>query len=197
MKKTRNYDKYEDYTKYQLTKTSDKTKIKKWQNEEWQVKIDCFKKLFKVHTSDINKSNKILCLGSRTGQEVVAFQSFGKDKEVIGIDLHEFKPYTIVGDIHNLQFEDNYFDIEFTNIFDHSIYPEKFISEVHRTLKSGGIFILHFQYKINQDKYTETIITDIDKFKVLLKDKFEIISDNKLPSNITAMNYEIKLKKTK
>ena len=118
-----------------------------------------------------------------------------KDKEVIGIDLHEFKPYTIVGDIHNLQFEDNYFDIEFTNIFDHSIYPEKFISEVHRTLKSGGIFILHFQYKIDQDKYTETIITDVDKFKALLKDKFEIISDNKLPSNITAMNYEIKLKK--
>lgn len=35
MKKTRNYDKYEDYTKYQLTKTSDKTKIKKWQNKEW------------------------------------------------------------------------------------------------------------------------------------------------------------------
>ena len=46
---------------------------------------------------------KGVCLGSRTGQEVKALIDLGID--AIGIDLVEFPPYTIVGDVHNMQFE--------------------------------------------------------------------------------------------
>ena len=132
MEKVNKYNSYVEYVNKQLEKTSDKRRQKKWLDEEWRLKIDIFKKLFEANSEIIDKSNKCMCLGSRTGQEVVAFKELGIS-DSIGIDLHEFKPYTIKGDIHNLNFEDNSFDLQFSNIFDHSLYPEKFISEIYRT----------------------------------------------------------------
>ena len=194
MKKQHNYKNYEDYKNHQLKKTSDKTKQKKWLGEEWRLKIDIFKGLFNENIDHIKDKSKCICLGSRTGQEVVAFKELGII-DTIGIDLHEFKPYTIIGDIHDLKYEDNTFDLAFSNIFDHSLYPEKFISEIYRVLKPNGIFILHIQYGVNQDKYTEIIIENINQFKNLFS-KFELIKENKIKSGIIAMNYEYMFKKT-
>lgn len=189
MEKINNYNNYVEYVKKQLEKTSDKRRQKKWLGEEWRLKIDIFKKLFEVNSEIINKSNKCICLGSRTGQEVVALKELGIDN-TIGIDLHKFEPYTIQGDIHNINFEDNSFDLEFSNIFDHSLYPEKFVEEIYRTLKPKGYVILHFQFGIRQDKYTETIIKDKNILRKLFN-KFTFISERKIDSGIIAMNYEI------
>jgi SAM-dependent methyltransferase len=190
-KLTHNYDNYEDYINFQLIKTSDKNKQKKWLTDEWRLKIDIFKNIFSNNLNIINKCSNALCLGSRTGQEVVALQELGV-KNVIGIDLHEFKPYTIKGDIHNLDFNDEIFDLEFSNIFDHSLYPDKFISEVYRTLKKNGYFILHIQIDINQDKYTEIIINNIDNLINIIKEKgFNLVSSQKIDSGIIAMNHEL------
>lgn len=189
MEKINNYNNYVEYVKKQLEKTSDKRRQKKWLGEEWRLKIDIFKKLFEVNSEIINKSNKCICLGSRTGQEVVALKELGIDN-TIGIDLHKFEPYTIQGDIHNINFEDNSFDLEFSNIFDHSLYPEKFVEEIYRTLKPKGYVILHFQFGIHQDKYTETIIKDKNILRKLFN-KFTFISERKIDSGIIAMNYEI------
>ncbi len=188
MKKTHLYENYDDYIKFQLKKTSDKSKQKKWLGPEWQVKIDIFKNLFNNNINYIKNKKNAICLGSRTGQEVVALKDLGIT-DVIGIDLHEFEPYTIKGDIHNLDFDLNHFDFAFTNILDHSLYPEKFASEVTRVLKKNGIFILHVQYAINQDKYTEVIIENINQVEVLFKG-LKLIKKNKIESGIIAMNYE-------
>lgn len=192
MEHTRSYKNYKDYVKFQLEKTSDKDRQKKWLNEEWRLKINIFKQVFN-EIEIIKNCKNCLCLGSRTGQEVVAFKELGID-DTIGIDLHEFKPYTIKGDIHNISFDDNYFDLEFSNILDHSIYPEKFINEINRTLKPGGYFILHYQFGINQDKYTETIIKDHKELCLLFKN-FEIISSRKINTGLIAMNYELVVRK--
>ena len=167
MEKTHTYNDYESYVRYQLEKTSNKNKQKKWLGIEWQLKIDIFTDLFKSNIDLIQYKKNALCLGSRTGQEVVALQNLGVEK-VIGIDLHEFKPYTLKGDIHDLNYDDETFDLEFTNIFDHSLYPEKFSSEIYRTLKKDGIFILHIQTRMG-DKYTEVIVKDIKTIEDLFK----------------------------
>ena len=67
-----------------------------------------------------------------------------------------FEPYTIEGDIHNLNYNDGEFDLVFTNIIDHSLYPEKFCSEMERAVKSEGIIVIHLQLGSDLDRYTET-----------------------------------------
>jgi SAM-dependent methyltransferase len=188
MKKTHNYKSYDEYVKHQLEKTSDKERQKKWFSKEWQEKIDIFKKLFTQNINLINNRENAICLGSRTGQEVVALTDLGV-KKCIGIDLHEFLPYTIKGDIHKLDFEDETFDFAFSNIFDHSLYPEKFASETFRILKKGGIFILHVQLGIDQDKYTEVIIENKDSIINNFKE-FTLLKENNINSGKIAMNYE-------
>ena len=65
-----------------------------------------------------------LCLGARTGQEVVALKELGVENS-IGIDIVPHEPNVIKGDIHDLDFKDETFDFVYTNIIDHSINPKK------------------------------------------------------------------------
>jgi len=149
-------DKSEEYKKYiekQSEKTLDPVKRKKWLGEEWQLKIDGFKSEFNKLKGFLTPEKRCLCLGARTGQEVVALQEMGL-KNVVGIDIVPHDPYVIKGDIHNLEFKDNSFDFVYTNIIDHSINPSKMISEIERVLKIDGIFFLQIQLGLNQDEYT-------------------------------------------
>jgi SAM-dependent methyltransferase len=193
MIKTHNYTNYNEYVLYQLEKTSDKEKQSKWLGPEWNEKIDIFTKLFKSNIDLIQNKKNAICLGSRTGQEVVALKNIGITN-CIGIDLHEFKPYTIKGDIHKLDFSDNSFDLAFSNIFDHSLYPEIFASETYRVLEKDGIFILHVQLGIDQDKYTELIIENKDNIIEIFKN-FKLIKEGPISSGKIAMNYEYIFKK--
>ena len=54
------HKKYEDYVNKQLEKTLDPNRIKKWQAEEWQVKVDGFRHLFKRNEEFLQKIFKIL-----------------------------------------------------------------------------------------------------------------------------------------
>ena len=193
MKKTHNYNNYEEYVAHQLEKTSNKEKQAKWLGSEWQEKITIFKKLFKNNIQLIENKKNAICLGSRTGQEVVALKELNV-KECIGIDLHEFKPYTIKGDIHQLNFKEHTFDLAFSNIFDHSLYPEKFADETYRVLQKDGIFILHVQLGIDQDKYTEVIIENKESVKENFK-LFKLIKEGPIKSGKIAMNYEFVFQK--
>ena len=183
-----NYKNYEDYVNKQLDKTNDVNRQKLWLGPEWQKKIDIFKKLFNNNINLIKYKKKAICLGSRTGQEVVALKELGIE-DSIGIDLHSFDPYTIKGDIHNICFENNTFDLAFSNIFDHSLYPSKFASEIFRVLSENGIFILHVQIGINIDIYSEVEILNTENIKKLF-DKFICIKESKIKSGIMKMNYE-------
>ena len=121
LKIIQNYKSYDDYINHQLQKTIDPIKRKKWLNEEWICKINIFKNVFNklIKLGHLEKNMKCLCMGARTGQEVVALNELGMNS--IGIDIYPCEPHVIKGDIHNVDFNDNSFDFIFTNIFDHSL----------------------------------------------------------------------------
>ena len=125
--------------------------------------------------------------------KVVALKELGV-KEVIGIDLEEFPPYTIKGDIHDIKYENETFDLVYTNILDHTIKPTKLAEEIYRILKENGIFILHYQYDCHQDIYTELVIKDIEYIYKLFN-KFSIEKTRDIDTGIIAMNKEIIFKK--
>ena len=51
----------------------------------------------------------------------------------------ECKPLVELGDMHNLKYDDKTFNFVFSNILDHSLYPQKSISEIERVLKKMDI----------------------------------------------------------
>ena len=64
-------------------------------------------------------------------------------KNRIGFDIKKGKGVDVVGDAHNLPFEDNKFDVILcTEVLEHLHTPEIAILEMKRVLKRGGILIL-------------------------------------------------------
>ena len=186
------HKKYEDYVNKQLEKTLDPNRINKWKGEEWEIKVDGFRDLFKRNEEFLKNKKNSICLGARTGQEVFVLRELGLDS--IGIDLVEFPPYTIKGDIHNLQFENEEFDLVFTNILDHSIYLEKFISEMERVCIKSGIIILNVQENRPFDDYSENIINSSEPIIDMFTNS-SLIKNRKIKNTFDSMNRELVFRK--
>jgi SAM-dependent methyltransferase len=187
-----NYQNYRDYINHQVEKTTDPERIKKWLNEHWEVRVTGFKNIFKRNEMYTKGKQKALCLGSRTGQEVKALLDMGIT--AIGIDLVPFPPYTVEGDIHDLKFDNDEFDLIFTNIFDHSLFPGKFCSEMERVCKPGGAIIIHLLLGPSHDEYTETVVYDPRKVAALFK-SVEIRESRKIDNVIDVLDWELILEK--
>tara|TARA_Y100000592_G_C5478865_1_gene324102 strand:- start:1232 stop:2473 length:1242 start_codon:yes stop_codon:yes gene_type:complete len=189
---TGRHNSYEEYISFQKTKTEDPVRREKWLNEEWDLKLKGFEELFIQH--GLNKGNKkALCIGARTGQEVVALKNLGIDAQ--GIDIVPCLPHVIKGDMHNLQFDDEEFDFVFSNVYDHSLYPEKKASEIERVLKVGGKVLFQLQIDIEQDEYTEFYIHRTDHDILPLFHQSLCIKNESIPRNVFGMNWEIVLQK--
>ncbi len=189
--KIKNYNRhksYEDYLNKQIEKTSNPTKISKWMGVEWDKKVLGFEKLFQRNKNYLKNKRKAICLGARTGQEVFVLKELGLD--AIGIDLVEFPPYTIKGDIHKLSFKNNQFDLIFTNIFDHSLYPEKFVSEIERISCKNANIIINIQLNNPGDDYSENLINDPKSLVNLFKNS-KLILSRKIKNTFDDMNYEL------
>ena len=195
MKKVRHYSNYEDYISFQSEKTLNPEKRKKWLGEEWDLKLNGFKQEFRKFGDSIGEINRALCIGARTGQEVVALKELGV-KEVVGIDIVPHPPHVVKGDMHNLDFEDETFDFVYTNVMDHSIDPAKMISEIERVLKVGGIFYLQVQVEIDQDKYTEFVIENPVYDILTLTNTVFCVICQPIERNFAGMNFEYVFKKS-
>lgn len=188
------YATYDDYINHQKVKTTDPVRRVKWLGKEWQWKIDVFTDNFsRLSDAGLSPGSKCICLGARTGQEVVALNNLKYD--ALGIDIvpHE-EAGVVLGDIHNLKYADNSFDFAFTNIFDHSIYPEKFVSETERVLKSGGLALFQLQLNAISDEYAENDVTTGNDV-INLFENSKIVWNQKIPNNKYFMNWEILMKK--
>ena len=157
------------------------------------MKIDIFKKVFDNYKNNDTLKNgmKCLCFGARTGQEVVALNEIGMD--ALGIDIVPQEPYVVEGDIHNAPFEDKTFDFVFTNIMDHSIYPEKFVSEMERVTKPGGHILVQLQLNCKSDEYAENDIYNSSSVISLFK-KSTVVEDKLIPFTLS-MNWEFLMRK--
>ena len=190
----KDFENYDDYIRFQKEKTLDQSRRSKWLNDEWKTKTDFFNKIFSNLINEINLPNdpNCLCIGARTGQEVYALQNLGFS--AIGIDIVECKPLVEVGDMHNLKYKDDTFDFIFCNIIDHSLYPEKSISEIERVLKKNGFCFLQITIGEATDKYGVTEINSDDGILKLLN-KSEVIFSRSIRHYSIAQNWEILFKK--
>ncbi len=134
----RQYESNKQYLKEQAQKLT--------RRPEWAKKFsDGFRgglgKRLKTLTEVLPDHGSVLCLGARLGGEVGAFIDNGYF--AVGLDINPGKgnKHVLYGDFHELQFADNSIDIIYTNSLDHVLDMDKVISEVVRTLQSGGIFL--------------------------------------------------------
>lgn len=189
---TRRYGSYQEYLEHQKQKTLDPLRREKWLGKEWELKIQGFEQLFQGHWSHISRCKRALCLGARTGQEVQALRNLGV--EAIGIDLVPCEPLVVEGDIHAVPFDNESFDLVFSNVFDHSLYPEKFIEEIERVLKPGGVSLLQFQVARGNDEFSACEIQHISPVLKLFKSS-EVLINRQLTTNFASMNWELLTKK--
>ena len=190
----KNFENYDEYISFQKEKTLDQTRTSTWLNDEWDEKVEFFDEIFSKLFKEINLNHKgkCLCIGARTGQEVYSLQKLGFF--AIGIDIVECKPLVEVGDMHNLEYPDNSFDFIFCNILDHSLYPEKSISEIERVLKKDGHSFLQITVGEATDKYGVTEIKS-DQGVINLFKKSEIVFNRSIKHYSIAQNWEVLTKK--
>ncbi|KVH88947.1 uncharacterized protein LOC112501494 [Cynara cardunculus var. scolymus] len=157
------YTSYDNYIHHQLRKTTNPKLRKIWTTRDWDRKIRVFTQFFSdlKHKKLLTNSSKALCVGARVGQEVEALKRVGV-WDSIGLDLVPYPPLVIQGDFHRQPFDDETFDFEFSNVFDHALYPEKFVGEIQRTLKIGGICVLHVALSRRSDKYSTNDLYSIE-----------------------------------
>tara|TARA_A100001011_G_scaffold272412_1_gene281711 strand:- start:625 stop:1395 length:771 start_codon:yes stop_codon:yes gene_type:complete len=98
---------------------------------------------------------KILSIGPRTEGEILNLFSHGFKKEnVKGLDIISYSPWIEVGDMHNIPFEDNSFDIVICGwVIAYSNNKIKAASEITRVLKNNGIASIGVSYspKTNEE----------------------------------------------
>lgn len=164
------YSSYENYIQRQLNKTLNPKLREIWTTRDWERKIKVFSEFF----SELKRQNllsndtKALCIGARVGQEVEALRRIGV-VDSVGIDLVPYPPLVVKGDFHNQPFRNESFDFEFSNVFDHALFPDKFVSEIERTLKPGGVCVLHVSISRRADKYSANDLYSSDPLVQLFK----------------------------
>ncbi|XP_026382613.1 uncharacterized protein LOC113277855 [Papaver somniferum] len=164
------FNTYDSYLKHQLNKTLNPKLRNLWVTRDWERKIEVFSKFFnKLKNQNLLANHsKSLCIRARVGQEVAALKRVGVSDSV-GIDLVPFPPLVIQGDFHDQPFKNSTFDFEFSNVFDHALYPSKYVGEIERTLKPGGICVLHVAVSKRGDKYSANDLFNVDGLVGLFK----------------------------
>lgn len=100
--------------------------------------IKGFERTFR-RASEHLKPGSILCLGARTGAESLGAVEAGFAGSV-GIDLHPVGDTVLLGDWHNLTFDNASFDNCYSNSLDHCLYLDKLAENVKRVLVPEGRF---------------------------------------------------------
>ncbi|XP_057440346.1 uncharacterized protein LOC130732281 [Lotus japonicus] len=149
------YTSYEAYIQRQLNKTLNPRLRKVWTTRDWNRKIPVFARFFEElkEKNLLKNASKALCIGARVGQEVEALRRIGV-VDSVGIDLVPYPPLVVKGDFHHQPFPNDMFDFEFSNVFDHALYPQQFVAEIERTLKPNGVCVLHVALSRRADKYS-------------------------------------------
>ncbi|CAH8253632.1 unnamed protein product [Arabidopsis lyrata] len=164
------YTSYDYYIQRQLNKTLNPRLRTIWMTRDWDRKIKVFSRFFQdlKRQGLLSNDSKCLCVGARVGQEVEALKRVGVNDSV-GMDLVPYPPLVVKGDFHHQPFDDETFDFEFSNVFDHALYPEKFVGEIERTLRHGGLCVLHVALSTRSDKYSANDLYSVEALVKLFR----------------------------
>ncbi len=192
IRQTRQYRSYEEYVTHQKLKTEDAVRRRKWLGAEWNLKLNGFIGVYQAHWDLISGCKEAICLGSRTGQEVQALIDLGI--RAVGIDLVPCDPLVKQGDIHHIPYPSDCFGFAFTNVFDHSLDPARFVAEIERVLRPGGVCIAHLQVAMDGDEFT---VSDVDNAAAVcsLFKCSQVLANRAMPLNFAAMNWEVVARK--
>ncbi|KAE8684011.1 hypothetical protein F3Y22_tig00111160pilonHSYRG00008 [Hibiscus syriacus] len=165
------YTSYNAYIERQLNKTLNPKLRKIWTTRDWDRKVKVFSRVFQSlkHRKLIFNESKALSIGARVGQEVAAMKVVGVS-DAVGIDLVPYPPLVMKGDFHAQPFKNQTFDFEFSNVFDHALYPWNFVGEIERTLKSGGVCVLHVAVRRQTDKFSANDLYSVQPLLELFKE---------------------------
>ncbi|XP_020177153.2 uncharacterized protein [Aegilops tauschii subsp. strangulata] len=171
---------YDDYLRHQLNKTLDPRLRRVWATRDWRRKVDAFARAFRALQAEglLSNASRALCVGARLGQEVAALRLVGVP-DAVGIDLAPAPPLVLRGDFHAQPFADGAFDFEFSNVFDHALYPDRFVAEIERTLRPGGVAVLHVAVHRRGDKYSANDLLDVDGLLALFR-RSEVVRVSKV-----------------
>lgn len=84
---------------------------------------------------------KVLTIGPRTEGEIYCLRAYGfKPENIRGLDLISYSPYIDVGDMHNMPYPDDSFDIVIAScVLVYSMDPDKACKEILRIVKKEGL----------------------------------------------------------
>ena len=148
----RPYESYEVYLEHQQVKIQ-KPGVEKDLLKVHRQRIDSFVNLMKELLIEVSPPiaedgpKKGLCAGARKGEEVKAMITLGYD--AIGVDLTPTFPLVLQGDFNKaLPFDNNVFDVVFSNSIDHVYDLNMFATEMTRITKSGAIMLFCISYEM-------------------------------------------------
>ncbi|KAJ4839994.1 hypothetical protein Tsubulata_030829 [Turnera subulata] len=165
------YSSYNAYIQHQLNKTLNPKLRQIWTTRDWERKVKVFSQFFDSLKQRhlLSNSSKALSVGARVGQEVEALRRVGV-ADSVGIDLVPYPPLVVKGDFHAQPFDNGTFDFEFSNVFDHALYPWKFVAEIQRTLRPRGVCVLHVALSRRADKYSANDLFSVGPLVELFKE---------------------------
>jgi SAM-dependent methyltransferase len=145
----REYGSYEDYISHQSSKLAT-VDLEQYDTQFHAALLE------RLEGQDW-RGTRVLCLAARIGTEVRAFIDVGAF--AVGIDLNPGigNRYVVVGDFHDVQYADGSVDAVYINSLDHSLRPEKLLSEVRRVLVPGGRLIV--EAPAGGEKFDEWAVT--------------------------------------
>ncbi len=127
---------------------------------------------------------KILSIGPRFESEIFNIRSYGfKSKNIKAIDLHSYSPLIDIGDIHNIKYENNSFDLLICGwVLRYSTDRDKAISEMIRVTKNGGIIAIGVSFN-NQEDIHPTTISILNKISKNVKKVYFNIDPTDFPED--------------
>jgi ubiquinone/menaquinone biosynthesis C-methylase UbiE len=90
----------------------------------------------------------------------------------------------------DLKFEDQSFDLIYTNVYDHALYPDKFCAEMLRVVRPGGFILINFQVAQKGDKYSVTHVSNPSEEVLPLLPGCEVRLNMPISENVHAMDWE-------
>ncbi|KAL8224467.1 hypothetical protein R6Q57_019942 [Mikania cordata] len=123
--------------------TVDKKNHRLWSTGTWRKSVDSFSAIFHdlQNLRHICNHTHALIVSAGGGQAVMSLNKIGL-ADVTGVELVDSPPLVSRADPHNLPFFDGVFDLGFSSNLDQALFPSRYVRELERTVRVGGVIVV-------------------------------------------------------
>lgn len=166
------YQDYEHYRKVQIEANRAKYHC------QW-VGIETIEEIHRI----IGHAKKILCHGVRNGGEMSVFNQLFKPEHIVGTDISPtVKKLEETFEVYEHDFHDrlvdyvDYFDLVYTNSFDHSYAPKLALSTFNEQLVVGGYLVVELMTgEDNGSCEMDPLEISVQEYKELVRDMGHLV----------------------